>query len=108
MHPHIGQNAGLAFGIRLVYVWDNIHGAKIYMDPLSRIAVKIEDITSPLEPEVWVNYQGDRYMSSIGTCFMLTPLSERMDSTGTIHSEMEGRTSSTPNLARIPQRLHIG
>ena len=68
--------------------------------------IKIEDISSPFELEVWVNYQGDRYMSFTGTCFMLTPFFECMEPTGVIYQETEGRAFPTPNLARIPQRLY--
>ena len=107
VQPNDEQQAGhIRFDIRLKYVRNNKYGAKLYVDPLARMTIKIEDILSPFELEVWVNYQGDRYMSFTGTCFMLTPFFECMDPTGVIYQETEGRAFPTPNLARIPQRLY--
>ena len=106
--PPLDQVGRFQFDIRLEYVRNNIYGASLYSNPLNRLTVKIEDVSSPLEPEVWVNYQGDQYVSLIGTRYMLTPLFELMDSTGIIHPAIEGRTFSNPNLARIPQGLHTG
>ena len=57
-HDHVRR---LKFDIMLKYVRYNQCGAKLYIDPLDRLTVKIKDVPSPFEPEVWVNYQGDRY-----------------------------------------------
>ena len=48
---------------RLVFIHENKLAAKLYIDHINRIAVKIEDIPTP---EVWVRSQGDQYMSIMG------------------------------------------
>ena len=103
-YDHVGR---LKFDIRLKYIRYNQYGAKLYIDPLGRLTVKIEDVPSPFEPEVWVNYQSDRYMSIQGTKFMLTPRFEFMDPTGVTHCALKGGATLTPNLAEIPQGLYM-
>lgn len=46
--------------------------------------MKIEDILSPPEPEVYVMFQGDRYVSANGTNYLLTPSYEDMNSQGIV------------------------
>ena len=43
--------ASLGYSTRLVFICENRLGAKLYIDPLNRIAVKIEDIPMPTEAE---------------------------------------------------------
>ena len=68
----------------LVYFGQNMHIAHLYTDPSYRIAMKMEDILSPLEQEVWVSFQGDRYMSLGGINYMLSPSFECTDRYGKV------------------------
>ena len=56
------------------------HGAKLYFDSMNNCAVKIEDIETPFELDVMVNFQGDQYMGKNGAKYLLTPHFEEMDS----------------------------
>jgi hypothetical protein len=68
------------------------------MDPQSRITVKMEDIRSPLEAKVWVNFQGDRYMSLGGIEYVLTPSFEHMNRWGHLLPKDNERGAQTePN-----------
>ena len=81
--PSYSMDAGLpSYDTRLVFIRENWFGAKLYSDHLNRLAVKIEDIPSPTEAEVWVMSQGDQYMSSNGIRYLLTPEHENMDAEG--------------------------
>lgn len=71
--PRDGNNARNGCSIRLVHLGENMYGANLYIDPQNKIAVKMEDILSPLETQVWVNFQGDRYMSLGGIEYILSP-----------------------------------
>ena len=53
--PTWDNTRGMKFNIMLVYVGINKHGAKLYSDPLNRIAVKMDNINSPIDNVVWVN-----------------------------------------------------
>ena len=55
--------SSLLFNRRLLYVRDNKYGANLFSDPENHFMVKMEDIPSPLETEVWFNFQGHQYMS---------------------------------------------
>lgn len=83
--PQGGNNAGNKGATRLVLIGQNMYGAYLYMDPNSKIAVKMEDILSPLESEVWVTFQGDRYMSLGGIEYMLSLAFDSMDRYDVIH-----------------------
>ena len=54
--------ASLGYSTHLVFICENRLDAKLYIDQLNIIAVKIEDIAMPTEAEVWVRPQGDQYM----------------------------------------------
>ena len=81
---------------RLVFICENRLGAKLYIDHLNRIAVKIEDIPMPTEAEVWVQAQGDQYMSIMGIRYLVTPKYENMDADGRLHTLPHIRTFSEP------------
>ena len=68
----------LGYDTRLVFVRENWLGAKLYSDHFNRIVVKIEDIPTPTEAEVWVRSQGDQYMSIMGIRYLLTLEYENM------------------------------
>ena len=82
----------------LVYVGINKHDAKLYADPLNKIAMKMEDINSPFERMVLVNYQGDQYVSKNGMRYMQTDLYEHMDVFGGIQPEAMGENPRVPNI----------
>ena len=75
----------LGYDTRLVFIRENRFGAKLYSDHFNRIAVKIEDIPTPTEAEVWVRSQGDQYMSIMGIRYLLTLEYENMDAEGQLH-----------------------
>ena len=62
----------LGYDTCLVFVRENQLGAKLYSDHFNRIVVKIEDVPTPTEAEVWVKSQGDQYMSIMGIWYLLT------------------------------------
>ena len=75
---------------------ENRFGAKLYSDHFNRIAVKIEDIPTPTEAEVWVRSQGDQYMSIMGIWYLLTLEYENMDMHGKLHVQPHVCTFSKP------------
>ena len=88
--------ASLGYSTRLIFICENRLGAKLYIDPLNKIAVKIEDIPMPTEAEVWVRPQGDQYMSIMGIRYLITTKYENMDSDGNLHVLPHVRTFSEP------------
>ena len=88
---------GVKFESRLVFFRENRHGAKLYFDSMNNCAVKIEDIETPFEPDIMVNFQGDQYMGKNGAKYLLTPHFEDMDSTRRI---FHTRADSEPPLAK--------
>ena len=62
----------------------NKFGAKLYMDLYNYWIVKMEDILSPFEREVWTTYQGDQYIGQKGEHYVLTNFFEEMDPFGKI------------------------
>ena len=86
----------LGYDTRLVFIFENWLGAKIYIDHLNRIAVKIEDIPMPTEAEVWVRAQGDQYMSIMGIHYLVMPKYENMDADGCLHTLPHVRTFYEP------------
>ena len=80
-----GNNVGHNWATRLDQFGQNMHGTHLYTDPSYRIAMKMEDILSPLESKVWVTFQGDRYMSLGGIEYVLSSSFECMDRYGKVH-----------------------
>ena len=99
--PQRGNNAGHKGATRLVLFEQNKLSAYLYMDTNSQIAIKMEDILSPLKFKVWVTFQGDRYMSLGGIEYMLSPSFERMDRYGWVLS-----TRQDPRTGTKPTRDH--
>ena len=44
--------------------------------------MKIEDHFTVFDPAPWVNFQGDRYMGTDGSMYMLTDFPEEVDKMG--------------------------
>ena len=85
----------MRFDTKLVFVRENQYGAKLYNDFLNKCAVKIEEIPTPFEPVVMVNYQGDQYMDANGTRYFLMPLFNDMDPIGQVH-QVRAQTKPLP------------
>ena len=71
---HHSQNAGrtaIKYNMTLEYHMDNIHGAKIYVDPLGRYAVRIDDHKIEFIEEFPVSIQGDHYMDLHATKYLI-------------------------------------
>ena len=75
----------LGYDTHLVFVRENWFRAKLYSDHFNRIAVKIEDVPTLTEAEVWVRSQGDQYMSIMGIHCLLTLEYENTDAKGKLH-----------------------
>ena len=88
--------ATLGYNTRLMFICENRLGAKLYIDHLNRISVKIEEIPMPTEAEVWVRPQGDQYMSIMGIRYLITTEYENMDADGNLHVLPNVRTFSEP------------
>ena len=86
---------GLVFDQKLVYLYDNVLGAKIYMDELNHRIIKIEDVVTPFEMEVTVSCQDDRYLCPKGGTYLITPNYAWMDAAGNIRKP-ETRSFSEP------------
>ena len=67
------QNAGtsMKYNMTIEYHMDNIHDAKIYVDPIGRHAVRIDDHVIEFIKEVPVSVQGDFYMDPHGTRYLV-------------------------------------
>ena len=92
----------MGYDNRLVFIRENQFGAKIYEDVHNQTAVKIEDMPTPTEAEVWVRSQGDQYMSVLGVRYLLTPEFENMDADGQLHFPPHVRTFSKPATHSTP------
>ena len=66
----------------LAYVTTNKYNANIYVDPFERYVVKIADVDTPLNPNPWVNYQGDSYMGQLGERYLVTLDPKSVDNMG--------------------------
>ena len=85
----------LDYNTKLNFQGLNAHNARIYKDNQGRYVVKVEDHPSEDEPSVMANYQGDRYMGTEGTIYLITPSYEDMDSHGVI---LQSRALSEPPM----------
>ena len=106
--PTWDNTAGLSFNVMLIYVGINKHGAKLYADPLNKIAVKMEDIHSPFARMVLVNYQGDQYVSRNGTRYVQTDHYEHMDAFGWIQPGIESHQPSPPTMPHQSFEAEVG
>ena len=61
-NPFTDYGVELEYDVRLRFLNENSHGAKIYGDHMGQVSVKIEDHVTDFNPTPWVNFQGDRFM----------------------------------------------
>ena len=64
--------AGLDFDQKLVYLYDNPHGAQIYGDPQGRRLVKTSEHPTRFQSAPWVNTQGDICIGEDGARYVVT------------------------------------
>ena len=76
-HPSQQVGTSLKYNMTLEYQMENSYGAKIYVDPIGRSAVKINNHDIEFCQEVLVSVQGDRYIDPYATMYLLVeePLS---------------------------------
>ena len=86
----------LGYSTRLMFICENRLDAKLYIDQLNKIAVKIEDISMPTEAKVWVRPQGDQYMRIMGIRYLITTKYENMDADRILHVLPHVRTFFEP------------
>ena len=70
-HPSQQVGTSLKHNMTLEYQMENSHGAKIYVDPLGRSAVRIDDHEIEFCQEVPVSVQGDRYIDPYATMYLV-------------------------------------
>ena len=69
---HLQQvGTSLKYNMTSEYQIENSHGAKIYVDPLGRSAVRIDDHEIEFRQEVPVSVQGDRYIDPYATMYLV-------------------------------------
>ena len=61
----------MKYNMTLEYQMEKSHGAKIYVDPLERSAVRIDDHEIEFCQEVPVSVQGDRYIDPYATMYLV-------------------------------------
>ena len=57
--------------MKLEYQMKNSHGAKIYVDPLGRSAIRIDDHEIEFCQEVPMSVQGDRYIDPYAIMYLV-------------------------------------
>ena len=77
----------LVVDVKIIYVRENLLGAKLYLDPNNRFAVQIKSPSSISPSKVMVRFMGLHYVSPIGTIYMLTQFYEIMDPTEKIYEK---------------------
>ena len=70
-------------------------GAQLYVDPSNQIVVRLVDIPAAPEPFVQAMFQGDWYVGTEGTIYLITPSFEDMDSHGVV---LQSRAHSEPPM----------
>ena len=83
------------FNTKLIYLRNNKRGAQLYVDPSNQIVVRLADIPTTPEPFVQAMFQGDRYVSTKSTIYLITPSFEDMDSHGVV---LQSRAHSEPPM----------
>ena len=94
------------FNTKLIYLRNNKRGAQLYVDPSNQIVVRLADILVAPEPFVQSMLQGDWYVGTKGTIYLITPSFEDMDSHGVV---LQSRAHSEPpmnprGMERTPAR----
>ena len=70
-HPLQQVGTSLKYNMTLEYQMENSHGAKVYVDPIGRSAIKIDDHEIEFRQEVPVSVQGDRYIDPYATMYLV-------------------------------------
>ena len=83
------------FNTKLIHMRNNKRGAHLYVDPSNQVVVRLADIPVTPEPYAQAMFQGDRYLGTEGTIYLITPSYEDMDSHGVV---LQTRASSEPPM----------
>ena len=75
------------YGVALMFLYTNVHGAEIYKDPLGRYTFKSAKYRTPFHETPMVNYQGDLYMGTDGARYEVTKYPEHVDSLGVLQTD---------------------
>ena len=92
------------FNTKLIHLCNNKREAQLHVDPSNQIVVRLADIPTAPEPYVQAMFQGDRYVGTEGTIYLITPSYEEMDSHGVV---LQSRALSEPPMnPRGLERTH--
>ena len=83
------------FNTKLIHLRNNKRGAQLYVDASNQIVVRLANILAAPEPFVQAMFQGDRYVGTKGTIYLITPSFEDMDSHGVV---LQSRAHSEPPM----------
>ena len=67
----INLGTTIKYNMTLEYHMENPLGAKVYVDPLGRYAIKVDDYGIEFQREIRASFQGDRYMDPYATMYIL-------------------------------------
>ena len=70
-HPLQQVGTSLKYNMTLEYQMENSYGAKIYVDPIGRSTIRINDHDIEFRQEILVSVQGDRYMDPYATMYLV-------------------------------------
>ena len=70
-HPLQQVGTYLKYNMTLEYQMENSHGAKVYEDPIGRVAVRIDDHEIEFRQEVPISVQGDRYIDPYAIMYLV-------------------------------------
>ena len=70
-HPSQQVGTSLKYNMTLEYQMENSYGAKIYVDPIGRSAIRIDDHEIEFRQEIPISVQGDRYMDPYATMHLI-------------------------------------
>ena len=76
-HPSQQMGTSLKYNMTLEYQMENSYGAKIYVDPIGKSAIKIDNHDIEFCQEVPISVQGDRCIDPYATMYLVVeePLS---------------------------------
>ena len=75
------------YGVALMFLYTNAHGAEIYKDPLGRYTFKSAEHRTPFNEYFMVNYQGDLYMGIDVARYEVTRYPEHVDALGVLQTD---------------------
>ena len=91
------------FNTKLIHLRNNKRGAQLYVDPSNQIVVRLANILAEPEPFVQAMFQGDLYVGTKGTIYLITPSYEDMDSHGVVF--LSRANSEPPTNPRGVERM---